>query len=249
MSTDPRNGSRSSSAAFRTTCWTQILQAAERGSSGSEEAFGQLYLDYWNPLYSFIRRRGFSPEAAEDVTQSFFLRLLEKNALVSLRREGGRFRSFLLGAMCNFLANELDRNHAQKRGGHCTMLTLDTLSEEGQYSALHLTGNTTPETLFERRWVMTLLKRVMQRLQTLESLNGNSALFEDIRPHLQSDRIGLAYVEIGQRHEMTEGAVKVAIHRLRKRYGLLLREEIGRTVNTEQEIEEELRYLIQVISD
>ena len=129
------------------------------------------------------------------------------------------------------------------------MLTLDTLSEEAQYSALHLTGNTTPETLFERRWVMTLLKRVMQRLQTLESLNGNSALFEDIRPHLQSDRIGLAYAEIGQRHGMTEGAVKVAIHRLRKRYGLLLREEIGRTVNTEQEIEEELRYLIQVISD
>ncbi len=250
MSFSPDNESeRSSAADFRTTCWTQVMHAACAGALGSEQAFGQLYSDYWAPLYAFLRRRGFSPEESEDVTQNFFVRLLEKQALKNLERQGGRFRSFLLGSMRNFLANEWDYQHAQKRGGGIKPLALDAADEEGRYLALELPASATPESLFERQWVMTLLDRVIERLRQQQPSAERHALFEDLRPHLQSDRIGLSYAQIAQKHGLTENAVKVAVHRLRQRYGMLLREEIGRTVSTEAEIEEELRHLIRVISE
>jgi RNA polymerase sigma factor (sigma-70 family) len=225
------------------------MQAACGGALDSEEAFGQLYSDYWGPLYGFLRRRGFSPEESEDITQSFFIRLLEKQALKNLEREGGRFRSFLLGSMRNFLANEWDYHHAQKRGGGVKPLALDAADEEGRYLALELPASATPESLFERQWVMTLLDRVVERLREQQPSADRQAFFEDLRPHLQSDRIGLSYAQIAEKHGITEGAVKVAVHRLRQRYGMILREEIARTVSTEVEVEEELRHLIRVISD
>jgi RNA polymerase sigma factor (sigma-70 family) len=225
------------------------MQAACGGALGSEEAFGRLYSDYWGPLYAFLRRRGLSPEEAEDVTQNFFVRLLEKQALKNLEREGGRFRSFLLGSMRNFLANEWDYQHAQKRGGGVKPLALDAADEEGRYLALELPATATPESLFELQWVLTLLERVVERLREQQPTAERQALFEDLRPHLQSDQVGLPYADIAGKHGMTEGAIKVAVHRLRQRYGIVLREEVARTVSNEAEIEEELRYLIRVVSD
>ena len=231
------------SNSFCATHWTLVLEAARPGSAG-QEAFGKLYSDYWHPLYAFIRRRGFSPEEAEDITQAFFARMLEKEALGGLKREGGRFRSFLLAAVSNFLANEWDRAHAQKRGGGVKPLSLDTADEEGRYVALEVAESTTPESMFEKQWVLTLLNRVMERLRCEQG--ERSALFEDLKPHLQSDRVGLPYAEIARKHGMSEGAIRVAVHRLRQRYGVLLREEIGRTVGSPDEVDEELRHLIQM---
>lgn len=197
---------------FCATHWTLVLEAARPNSAGYE-AFGKLYSDYWHPLYAFIRRRGFSPEEAEDITQGFFARTLEKEALGGLKREGGRFRSFLLAALSNFLANEWDRSHAQKRGGGVNPLALDTADEEGRYVA----ESATPESLFEKQWVLTLLNHVLERLRSEQG--ERSAMFEDLRPHLQRDSAGLPYAEIARKHGTSEGAVKVTVHRLRHRYG------------------------------
>lgn len=236
-------------AGFRTTCWTEVLLATHEAGFASDGAFGRLYSDYWRPIYAFLRRRGFTPEQAEDITQDFFVRLIEKQSLKNLAREGGRFRSFLLAALRNFLANEWDHRHAQKRGGGIAALSLDAADEEGRYLALELPDDATPESLFEKRWVLNLLDRVLERVRTLHPASERPGLFEDLRPHLQSDSAGLSYAEIAAKHGMSESAVKVTVHRLRHRYGAILREEIARTVSSEAEIEEELRHLIRVVTD
>jgi RNA polymerase sigma-70 factor (ECF subfamily) len=235
--------------AFGATHWTVVLEAARPNSPAGQTAFAQLYSDYWHPLYAFVRRRGLSAEEAEDITQSFFVRLIEKEALSNLRREGGRFRSFLLGALCNFLTNEWDRQHAQKRGGGQKPLSLDVSDEEGRYAALEAPDQETPESLFEKQWVSTLLSHVAERLGREQASGHKAALFEDLKPHLQSDASGRPYAEIALKHGTSEGAIKVAVHRLRQQYGLLLREEIARTVSAREEVEDELRHLLRVISD
>lgn len=241
-------GEQSSAAGvFRTTHWTAVLQAACPDAPDATEAFARLYRAYWPPLYAYVRRRGFAPADAEDITQGFFTRLLEKSSLIHLQREGGRFRSYLLGGLNHFLANEWDRAQAQKRGAGQTPVSLN--AEEGETAFLSLpdTGGT-PETLFERQWVFTLLAQVMGLLRTEAEALGKAALFEDAKPHLQGERSGLPYAEIASRHAMSEGAVKVAVHRLRHRYGELLREEIARTVSSPAEVEEELRHLLRVMA-
>jgi RNA polymerase sigma factor (sigma-70 family) len=235
--------------AFGATHWTVVLEAARPNSSSGQTAFAQLYSDYWHPLYAFVRRRGLSAEEAEDITQSFFVRLIEKEGLSNLRREGGRFRSFLLGALCNFLANEWDRQHAQKRGGGQKPLSLDVSDEEGRYAALEAPDHETPESLFEKQWVLTLLKRVAERLGEGQASVHRRALFADLKPHLQSDASGKPYAEIALKHGLSEGAIKVAVHRLRQEYRVLLREEVARTVSAKEEVEDELRHLLRVISD
>lgn len=235
--------------AFGATHWTVVLEAARPNSPAGHTAFAQLYSDYWHPLYAFVRRRGLSAEEAEDITQSFFVRLIEKEALSNLRREGGRFRSFLLGALCNFLANEWDREHAQKRGGGRKPLSLDVSDEEGRYAALEAPDQETPESLFEKQWVLALLNHVSERLGEQQATLQKGALFEDLKPHLQSDRSGKPYAEIALKHGMSEGAIKVAVHRLRQEYRTLLREEVARTVSAKEEVEDELRHLLRVISD
>jgi RNA polymerase sigma factor (sigma-70 family) len=240
---------RSSKAAFPATRWTQVMNAASAGTSGAEESFGGLYCDYWGPLYAYLRRRGLAPEEAEDVTQNFFVRLIEKQSLKNLEREGGRFRSFLLGSLRHFLANEWDYQQAKKRGGGLKPLSLEVSDEEGRYLALEVSSQLTPESLFERQWVLTLIDHVINRLRDPQPSKEQRALFEDLRAHLQSDRVGLPYAEIARKHGTTEGAIKVNVHRLRQRFGSLLREEIARTVSSENEIEDELRHLIRVISD
>jgi DNA-directed RNA polymerase specialized sigma24 family protein len=209
-----------------------VLEAALPDGDGGRESFAQLYLDYWPPLYAYVRRRGFSPAEAEDLTQDFFTRILEKRSLSGLRREGGRFRSFLLGAMANFLAGEWDRGQTQKRGSGRKPLSLDAEDGEVRFQALAIAGELTPESVFEKQWAKTLLERVGDLLRGEELKSGKGNLFEGLRPHLQSGRAGLSYAEIATRHGMSGGAIKVAVHRLRHRFGQRVREEIARTVSS-----------------
>ena len=235
------------SGVFRTTHWTVVLEAALPDGDGGKEAFARLYLDYWPPLYAYVRRRGLSPEEAEDITQDFFTRILEKQSLSGLRREGGRFRSFLLGAMANFLADEWDRAQTQKRGSGRKPLSLDAEDGETRFQALAVASELTPESVFEKQWAKTLLEHVAEQLRADDAKLGKGALFDDLQPHLQSDRAGLPYAEIAARHSTSEGAIKVAVHRLRQRFGQRLREEIARTVSSPTEVDEELRHLIEVM--
>lgn len=223
------------------------MEAARPDGEAGKEAFAKLYLDYWPPLYGYVRRRGHSPEEAQDVAQDFFTRLLEKRGLTYLQREGGKFRSFLLRALENFLRDEWDRTQAQKRGCGRKALSLDADDGEARFQALSIASNLTPELAFEKQWATTLLERVTELLRAEEANSGKSALFDYLLPHLQSDQVGLSYAEIARRHCMSEGAVKVAVHRLRRRFGQHLREQIARTVSSRAEVDEELRHLIDVM--
>lgn len=231
---------------FRTTHWTVVLAAAQPGDDEAREAFAQLYTDYWYPLYAYVRRRGRAPAEAEDLTQSFFTRLLEKRALAGLEREGGRFRSFLLRSLNNFLANDWDRAQAQKRGAGTAPLSLHATEGETRFLAQPVAAET-PESAFERQWVFTLLERVADVLAGEYARAGKAGLFERLRPCLQGDRSGPGYAAMAAELSMSEGAVKVAVHRLRQRYGELLREEVARTVSRPAEVDEEIRHLIAVV--
>jgi len=232
---------------FRTTHWTVVMEAARPDGDGGEDAFAQLYVDYWPLLYGYVRPRGYSPEEAQDIAQDFFTRLLEKRGLAGLQREGGRFRSFLLRAMESFLADGWDRAHTQKRGSGRKPLSLDAEDGEARFQALSIASDLTPELAFEKQWAATLLELVAELLRAEEAGSGKGDLFEDLRPHLQSDRAGLSYAEIAARHGSSEGAIKVAVHRLRRRYGQHLRDQIAHTVSSPTEVDEELRHLIEVM--
>ena len=234
----------SGNGAFATTHWSVVLLAGQESKvPEAREAFARVYLDYWYPLYAYVRRRGYTPHNAEDITQDFFLHLMGKKSLQGLEQSGGRFRSFLLRSLDNFLANEWDRRHAQKRGDGQPLLSLDVADGEAKYSLVP-PDRDTPETLFERQWVFTLLAKVLEQLRKECAATGKSGLFEDVRLHLQGDRQGPPYAEVAARQGMSEGAVKVTVHRLRQRYVELLREEIARTVGSPEEVEDELRHLI-----
>lgn len=241
MESDRASGFRGTT--FRTTHWTVVLSAAQPGGPVNQEAFAQIYSDYWFPLYAYVRRRGYGPPDAEDVTQDFFLHLIEYASLDGLVREGGKFRTFLLRMLDNFLANQWDRARAQKRGAGQPLLPLDSVAGEMRYAAEAL-DHDTPEALFERQWIFTLLARVLRALQAECEAAGKGALFTDLRLHLQGERSGPPYAEIAARQGLSEGAVKVTVHRLRQRYGELLREEISRTVGGPHEVDEELRHFI-----
>lgn len=243
MSLEPSPETRRST--FVTTQWTAVLQAAGGDRENSRDAFGRLYSDYWYPLYAYIRRRGYSPTDAEDIAQDFFLHLLSYQALDGLERAGGKFRTFLLRLLDNFLANQWDRRRAQKRGAGQPLLSLDAAEGEARY-ALEPPEQTTPETLFERHWAFTLLANVLEQLSGECEAAGKTALFADLRPHLQGDRRGAPYAEVAKRHGLGEGAVKMTVLRLRQRYGELLRAEIVRTTGSPGEVDEELRYLMTV---
>jgi len=223
-----------------------VLEAAQPHANSSHEAFAHLYLAYWSPLYAYVRRRGFSPVEAEDVTQDFFACLIEKQRLAGLEREGGRFRSFLLKSLEHFLANVWDRERALKRGGGVRPLSLTLPSGDEEALLGQLAGAETPESIFERRWVSALLSHVLERLRVECEASGKGPLFADLHLRLQGDTQGLPYAEVASRHGLSEGAVKVAVHRLRQRYGQMLRDEIARTVSSPGEVEEELRYLAAV---
>lgn len=234
------------SGTFQTTQWTAVLAAADPDAGCNGVAFAELYLAYWPPLYAYARRRGFSAVEAEDIIQDFFTRIVSKGSLASLQRDGGRFRSFLLGALNNFLANEWDRAQAQKRGGGQRPLSLN-VEECEAYFALEAPEAETPESLFEKRWAFTLLEHATDRLRDEYASASKRELFDQLRGCLQGDRSGPAYATVAAQCGMSEGAVKVAVHRMRHRYGELLRETIARTVSGPAEVDQELRYLISVV--
>jgi RNA polymerase sigma-70 factor (ECF subfamily) len=196
---------------------------------------------YWYPLYAFIRRRGHPAPEAEDLTQEFFARLLEKHFLAATDPAKGRFRTFLLMAVKRFLANEHDHAQTQRRGGRQRIVPLGGMEFETRYR-LELADTLTPERLFEQQWALTLLDQVLARLQVEMAARGKAALFESMKGHLAGSR-GESYATTAARLGMSEGAVKVAVHRLRRRYRELLQQEIAHTVAGPEEIEEEIRYL------
>jgi len=241
MKTEPGDG-----AVFKTTLWTQVLEAANPHARSDSAAFAQLYLAYWYPLYAFARRRGLSPPEAEDIIQDFFTHLVSQQSFADLQREGGKFRSFLLRSLENFLTTEWRREQAQKRGGGQRPLSLNAEDGEARF-ALDAPDAETPESAFEKRWAFTLLEHVTDRLRDEYATMNKSELYVRLGGYLQPDRSGVPYSTVAAQWGMSEGAVKVAVHRMRQRYGELLRQAIACTVSSPAEVDEELRYLISVV--
>jgi RNA polymerase sigma-70 factor (ECF subfamily) len=230
---------------FATTRWT-LIAAAQRAAPEARAALADLCRAYWYPLYAYIRRRGHDAGAAEDLTQAFFTRLIEKDVLAVASPDRGRFRSFLLKACQHFLANEHERAQALKRGGG-RVVSLELGDAEGRYR-LEPTHGQTPERLFERRWALTLLAQVLGRLRDEYDARGKGRLFEALKGQLGGERTA-AYAALGAELGLKEGAVKAAVHRLRKRYGELLRAEIADTVASPAEVEDEIRALFAAVAD
>ncbi|HUY31732.1 MAG TPA: sigma-70 family RNA polymerase sigma factor [Pirellulales bacterium] len=228
---------------FPTTLWTVVLHAGRDEPAQARAALAQLCQAYWYPLYSFVRRRGYSPHDAEDLTQAFFAQILEKRRLEHVDPELGRFRTFLLASLKNFLANDWDRAHACKRGGGQTIVSLDEASAESRYR-LEPSHEMTPERHFERQWAMTLLDQVLDALRDEYQAEGNGDLFDELKAAIigQPGR----YADMAARLRRSEGAIKVAVHRLRRRYRELLRARIAATVG-EGDVEDELRHLLAVL--
>jgi RNA polymerase sigma-70 factor (ECF subfamily) len=224
-----------------------VVLAAGRGNvPQAREALETLCQTYWYPLYVYVRRRGYSPADAEDLTQEFFAWLLERDWLGVADQQRGRFRSFLLTSFSRFLANEWDKARTQKRGGgRIVSLQFDN----AEASCAHEPVDTgTPEQIFEWRWALTLLDHVMKLLSAEFARDGKAVLFEALKPCLLGERTAQPYASLASKLGMTEGSVKVAVHRLRQRYRQLLRDEIANTVAKPEEVEEELRYLFAVLA-
>ncbi len=231
---------------FKTTHWSVVLDAGARNSPRSEEALAALCQAYWYPLYVYVRRKGYEVDQAQDLTQEFFARLLEKHYLRQADPEKGRFRSFLLAAVKHFLATQRDRANAQKRGGGREALPLEIETAEGRYQR-EPPDNETPDRVFERRWALTMLDRALAALRHEYQQNGREDVFERFKDLLTAGRTEESYAQIGATVGMSEGAVKVAVHRLRRRFGECLRAEIAHTVQGAQEIDDEIRYLFSVL--
>jgi RNA polymerase sigma factor (sigma-70 family) len=230
-------------AVFATTRWSIVLRAGDNTSPEAEAALARLYQTYRYPLYAYLRRQGRPHEAAQDIVQDLFLRLKQKEQLSSVEREKGRFRSYLLAAVNHLVANEWQKSQRQKRGGGQIPLSLDDLQAEQRYD-LEPADIQTPEALFERRWALALLEQVMLRLEEEWRAADKTEAFEIMRAFLSGDQDAPAYAEAGTRLGMSEGAARVAVHRLRQRYRELLRDEIAQTVATTGDVEDELRHLL-----
>lgn len=232
---------------FATTQWSIVLRAAQPEDSEARAALELLCRRYWFPLYAFARRRVATIPEAQDLTQEFFLRLLEKNSLAAASPERGRFRSFLLTSLKNFLNNEWDRANAQKRGGGRERLSLDWETGESRLSLEPAHANT-PEREFERQWALTLLDNVVRRLQDEFAAAGKARHFELLKETLTGDRATVEYSIVAAELSMTEEAVRQAAHRLRKRYRELLREEVAATVENDSEVEDEIGRLLAALA-
>ena len=246
----PSNGSSAATGpqpVFATTHWSVVLAAAHGESIGARDALSQICQSYWYPLYAYVRRRGHSPHDAQDLTQAFFLRLLERNWVDAADRERGRFRTFLLTAMSRFLSDEWDKLRAQKRGGGVVHVPVQLDTAETRYGHEPVARGT-PEQEYERRWALTLLDTVLHRLRTEYERAGKAELFAGLNPSLVGGRESQPYAALASKLCMSEGAVKVAVHRLRKRYRLLLRAEIAQTMAETEDVDDELRHLFAVLA-
>lgn len=229
---------------FLTTRWSLVVAAQQRAAPTSREALADLSRLYWYPLYAYIRRRGHDAADAEDLTQAFFARLLEKDTLASVAPAKGRFRSFLLAACQHFLSNERERANALKRGGG-RVVSLDLADADGRYRR-EPDHDQTPERLFERRWALELLAQSVQHLRDEYAAKGKERLFEALKGQLTGEGVA-SYAALAAELGKTESAIKTAVSRLRKRYGELLREQIAETVTSAEQIDEEIHALFQAL--
>jgi RNA polymerase sigma-70 factor (ECF subfamily) len=234
--------SRANPAVFVTTHWSVVLAARDRSSPFSDAALETLCRTYWHPLYGYARGLGNSPQDAEDLTQSFFARLLEKEYLKAVTRERGRFRSFLLMAFKRFLANEWDRERALKRGGGRVTQPLDTRIGEQACQHDNQEG-ATPEKAYDRRWALTLLERTLATLRSEFEQEGKAGQYACLKDFLTAERSAISYAEVAARLGTSEGAARVAVHRLRRRFREVYREEVAHTVMDPEEVDDEIRYL------
>lgn len=231
-------------ARFDTTNWSVVLRAGSDDSATAREALAVLCEAYWYPVYAMVRRYGHQAADAEDLTQDYFARFLEKGYAKELRPEHGRFRSFLLVSVRNFLHNERDRARAAKRGGGKPRISLDAAAADQRYS-LEPVESVTPETLFERAWANEVLARALERLEGEVAETDGRDRFQQLKPHLTGDDQAMGYREIAESWGVCDsGAVRVAVHRLRKRFGRILRDEIAATVADPADVGEELRHLL-----
>jgi RNA polymerase sigma-70 factor (ECF subfamily) len=231
---------------FATTRWSQVIAAGQTPGADDGQALAVLCEAYWYPLYAYVRRCGYDADQAQDLTQEFFSRLLEKQYLRDADPARGRFRSFLLAALRHFLSNERDRVLAAKRGGRVAILSMEVETAEGLYTR-EFPDNETPAVIFERRWALTVLDRTLARLRAEFKSAGREALLKRLEGYLTGEG-DVAYAAVAAELGMSETAVKVAVHRLRRRFGVLLRDEISQTVSDPNEVDDEIRELFRSVS-
>lgn len=240
-------GTSSNQRVFVTTCWTVVSQAGGANSEDSAQALEQLCRTYWYPIYYFARRRGLSQHDAEDITQGFFMHLLERDAIGRASQERGRFRTFLLTSFSNFQAHEHEKAVALKRGGGQQIIHFEALDAETRYQhepASYLS----PERIFDQKWATSLLDQVMQNLQREYAAAGKAEWFDLLKTVLWGERGEFGYPKIAAELGSTEGAVKVAVHRLRARYREALRQEVANTLARAEDVDDELRHLLAALS-
>jgi RNA polymerase sigma-70 factor (ECF subfamily) len=223
-----------------------VLQAGENNSAGAEVALEKLCATYWPPLYNYVRRSGYNKSDAEDLTQAFFARFIAKNYLSAARRERGRFRSFLLTCLQHFLTQEWRKARRTKRGGEQSFIAWDLDAAEEEYTALD-THNLTPAEVYDERWALTLFERALNRLREEFHAQGKGSEYERLKHFLSNESSGGAYEKPALDLGLTTGAAAVFVHRLRKRYGELVREEIAHTVTRPEEVSGELNYLLSLV--
>jgi RNA polymerase sigma factor (sigma-70 family) len=232
---------------FSTTHWSTVLAAGDLQSVRSADALEKLCRTYWYPLYAYVRRRGFELHEAEDLTQEFFARFLAGNYVAKATPAKGRFRFYLLSALTHFLSDAWDHERRLKRGGDQQTISIDVKNGEGRYQ-LEPWHDWSPDRLYERRWALTLLEQVLTQLRHEYDTAGKTQLFQKLKEFLTGDQERASYGEMAQEFEMSEGALRVAVHRLRRRYSELFRTEIAHTVSSPEEIEEEMQHLLEVLS-
>jgi DNA-directed RNA polymerase specialized sigma24 family protein len=232
---------------FTTTHWSLVLNAGDPSSPLATESLEKLCRSYWYPLYAYVRRLGENEESAKDLTQGFFARLLEKNYLAQVQREKGKFRSFLLGALKHFVADEWDKARAQKRAGGQPPISLDDTTCEDRYR-LEPVDTMDAEKLYERQWALTVLEHARHRLKQEYEEAGKAALYEHLKVYETGDRSGPPYAEVAVKLGLGESGVKSAVLRMRQRYRELVRAEVANTLQSAEEVDSEIRYLISVIS-
>lgn len=241
---------QSSSAAgdiFATTHWSVVVSAGRWHTPQSDHALEELCRTYWFPLYAYVRRRGHSKEDAEDLTQAFFAQFLAKNYLVGLSAERGRFRAFLLASLKHFLANEWDKSQRQKRGGGATHLSLDWQTADTKFQ-VGASSEPSPEQAFDREWALALLACVIERLRVECAAENNDRLFAVLKPFLTFGKNAIPYPQAAAELGVSEGAVRVAVHRLRRRYREVLRDEIAQTLSDPASVAEEMQALFCAFS-
>jgi RNA polymerase sigma-70 factor (ECF subfamily) len=247
MSSSGATAAAGSDARFLTTHWSVVLAAGRGDSTRAQNALARLCQTYWYPLYAYVRRRGHSPHDAQDLTQEFFTRLLEHQSLAAADPNRGRFRSFLLSSLDHFLAHEWQKGQAQKRGGGRQMLSLDLAMAEQRYD-LEPADTSSPDKLFDKHWAGALLEEVLNQLEAEYRQAGRAELFAALKQTLTGTRESQPYAVLAAQMSMNESALKVAVHRLRKRYRQLLRAEIVHVVADPDQADDELRHLFAALA-